>query len=313
VSGLRPSLRTIVVDAMIPILLRLGPFHLFGHPLTLTIYSYGLMMALGFIAADLVIAADCPRRGIDPEYATAVVLWGALGGIVGARLYDVIDNWRLYMADPITIVWSGSGFVWFGGFIGGVTAAYFVARHYKVSVGATADMCGPALAIGQALGRIGCHLSGDGDWGAPSTLPWAVAYPKAIVGWGPQTVLKLGPHHELVSGFFPGVRVHPTSIYEAVLYTGVFLILWSMRRRAGVEGRIFSLYLVLLGACRFMVEFLRINPRVLFGLSEAQVIALLMVVTGLVALHLTGGVFSGWTREERAPQSRSRAHVAAGA
>jgi prolipoprotein diacylglyceryltransferase len=86
-----------------------------------------------------------------------------------------------------------------------------------------------------------------------------------------------------------------------------------MRRRAGVEGRIFSLYLVLLGACRFIVEFLRINPRVLFGLSEAQVIALLMVVTGLVALHLTGGVFSGWTREERAPQSRSRAHVAAGA
>jgi prolipoprotein diacylglyceryltransferase len=86
-----------------------------------------------------------------------------------------------------------------------------------------------------------------------------------------------------------------------------------MRRRAGVGGRIFSLSLVLLGACRFMVEFLRINPRVLFGLSEAQVIALLMVVTGLVALHLTGGVFSGWTREERAPQSRSRAHVAAGA
>ena len=133
---------------MIPILLRLGPFHLFGHPLTLTIYSYGLMMALGFIAADLVIAADCPRRGIDPDYATAVVLWGALGGIIGARLYDVLDNWRLYMADPVSIVWSGSGFVWFGGFIGGVTAACFVARHYKVSVGATADMC----------------AAGAGDW-----------------------------------------------------------------------------------------------------------------------------------------------------
>ena len=196
---------------MIPILLRLGPFHLFGHPLTLTIYSYGLMMALGFIAADLVIAADCPRRGIDPEYATAD------GDVGRARRYrrraPVRRNRQLapYMADPITIIWSGSGFVWYGGFIGGVTAAYFVARHYKVSVGATADMCGPALAIGQALGRIGCHLSGDGDWGAPSTLPWAVAYPKAIVGWGPQTVLKLGPHHELVSGFFPGVRVHPTS------------------------------------------------------------------------------------------------------
>jgi phosphatidylglycerol:prolipoprotein diacylglycerol transferase len=298
---------------MIPILLRLGPIHLFGHPLTLTIYSYGLMMALGFIAADLVIAADCPRRGLDPDYATAVVLWGALGGIIGARLYDVLDNWRLYMADPVSIVWSGSGFVWFGGFIGGVTAACLVARHYKVSVGATADMSAPALAIGQALGRIGCHLSGDGDWGAPSTLPWAVAYPKAIVGWGPETVLKVGPHGNLVSGFFPGVRVHPTSIYEAILYTAVFIILWSMRRRAGTEGRIFYLYLVLLGTCRFMVEFLRINPRVLFGLSEAQLIALAMITFGVVALHLTGGVFSGWTRDEPALQRRPREKMTAGA
>ena len=297
---------------MIPILLRLGPIHLFGHPLTLTIYSYGLMMALGFIAADLVIASECPRRGIDSDYATAIVLWGALGGIVGARLYDVLDNWRFYMANPITIVWSGSGFVWFGGFIGGVTAAYFVARYYKVPVGATADMCGPALAIGQALGRIGCHLSGDGDWGAPSTLPWAIAYPKAIVGWGPQTVLKAGPHGELMSAFFPGVRVHPTAIYEAILYAGVFIILWSMRRRSGTPGRIFYLYLLLLGGCRFMVEFLRINPRVLWGLTEAQLIALVMVVVGAVALYMTGGVFSGWTREEPAPRNRPRAKVAAG-
>jgi len=289
---------------MIPILLRLGPVQLFGHPLTLTIYSFGLMMALGFIAADLVIAADCPRRGLDPEYATAIVLWGARGGIIGARLYDVVDNWRLYMANPVSIVWSGAGFVWFGGFIGGVTAACLVARHYKVSVGATADMCAPALAIGQALGRIGCHLSGDGDWGVPSTLPWAVAYTRAIVGWGPQTVLKLGPHDELVSGFFPGVRVHPTSIYEAILYAGVFLFLWSMRRRAGIAGRIFYLYLVLLGGCRFLVEFLRVNPRVLFGLSEAQLIGLAMVVAGLIALWMTGGVFSGWVRDAGAPQSR---------
>jgi phosphatidylglycerol:prolipoprotein diacylglycerol transferase len=298
---------------MIPILLRLGPVQLFGHPFTLTIYSFGLMMALGFIAADLVIAADCPRRGLDPEYATAIVLWGALGGIIGARLYDVVDNWRLYMANPVSIVWSGAGFVWFGGFIGGVAAACLVARHYKVSIGATADMCAPALAIGQALGRIGCHLSGDGDWGVPSTLPWAVAYTRAIVGWGPQTVLKVGPHGELVSGFFPGVRVHPTSVYEAILYTGVFLFLWSMRRRAGVEGRIFYLYLVLLGGCRFMVEFLRVNPRVLFGLSEAQLIGLAMVATGLVALWMTGGVLSGWVRDAGAPQSRGpMAKVAAG-
>jgi phosphatidylglycerol:prolipoprotein diacylglycerol transferase len=297
---------------MIPVLLRLGPFNLFGHPLTLTIYSYGLMMALGFIAADLVIAADCKRRGIDSDYATAVVLWAAVGGIVGARLYDVFDNWRLYMAHPIAIVFSGSGFVWFGGFIGGVIAASLVSRYYKIQVAVTADMAGPALAIGQALGRIGCHLSGDGDWGVPSTLPWAVSYPKAIVGWGPQTVLKLGPHHELISGFFPGVRVHPTPLYETILYTAVFIVLWKLRWRSGTPGRIFYLYLLLVGASRFMVEFLRINPRVLWGLSEAQLIAIAMMVIGSVALYLTGGLFSGWTAQEE-PKSEDRpARVAAG-
>jgi phosphatidylglycerol---prolipoprotein diacylglyceryl transferase len=107
--------------------------------------------------------------------------------------------------------------------------------------------------------------------------------------------------------------VHPTSIYEAILYTAVFIILWSMRRRAGTEGRIFYLYLVLLGTCRFMVEFLRINPRVLFGLSEAQLIALAMITFGVVALHLTGGVFSGWTRDEPALQRRPREKMTAGA
>ena len=297
---------------MIPVLLRLGPFNLFGHPLSLTIYSYGLMMALGFIAADLVIAADCKRRGIHPDYATAVVLWSAVGGIAGARLYDVLDNWRLYMANPIAIVFSGSGFVWFGGFIGGVIAASLVARYYKVSVGVTADMAGPALAIGQALGRIGCHLSGDGDWGLPSTLPWAVSYPKAIVGWGPQTVLKLGPHHELISGYFPGVRVHPTPLYETILYTGVFLLLWKLRWRSGTPGRLFYMYLLLVGASRFMVEFLRINPRVLLGLSEAQIISIAMMVIGSIALSLTGGVFSGWIAREEPKSEGGPAKVAAG-
>jgi phosphatidylglycerol---prolipoprotein diacylglyceryl transferase len=282
---------------MIPILLRLGPFHLFGHPLTLTIYSYGLMMALGFIAADIVVSADCRQRGINADFATALVLWAAVGGLAGARLYDVLDNWRMYMADPISIIWSGSGFVWFGGFFGGVAAAYFVARHYRISFPVTADMAGPALAIGQALGRIGCLVSGDGDGGLPSTLPWAMSFPKAIVGWNSRTVLKLDAHGHLVSGFFPGVRVHPTPIYEAILYTIVFAVLWSLRKRVRVDGRLFYLYLVLLGACRFMVEFLRINPRVLWGLSEAQLISIVMMVVGVVALYLTGGIISGWARE----------------
>ena len=99
--------------------------------------------------------------------------------------------------------------------------------------------------------------------------------------------------------------------HETILYAGVFFILWSMRRRSGVAGRIFYLYLVLLGACRFMVEFLRVNPRVLLGLSEAQLIGLAMIAVGLLALAMTGGVFSGWTRAQAPAQSIPAATKAA--
>ncbi len=265
---------------MIPVLFRLGPIIVFGHPLALTVYSYGMMMALGFLAADLVIASECRRRGITPDYASSFVVWGAVAGIAGSRLYDVADNFGTYMRDPSSIIFSGSGFVWYGGLIGGLSAAYLVARHYKVRLGVAADMAAPALLVGQALGRIGCLLSGDGDWGLPSKLPWAMAFPNAIVGWNDMTVRKVGAHGELVGAFFPGVRVHPTPIYESIAYMAIFLFLWSIRKENRVEGRLFFLYMMLAGAARFLIEFLRINPRVLGGLSEAQLIALAMMVLG---------------------------------
>lgn len=262
---------------MIPILFHLGP---------LTVYSYGLMMALGFLAADYVIRLECKRRGFDPEYSSSIVITAAITGIVGSRIYAILDDLPTYLADPKSMIFSGSGFVFYGGMIGGILGAYLVSRRYRISFAVTMDMCGPALAIGQAIGRLGCQLSGDGDWGLPSTLPWAMAYPKAIVGWNSETVLKLDEHYRLVSGYFPGVRVHPAPVYETILYLGVFAILWSMRRRAP-EGHLIYWYLVLGGAARFIVEFVRINPRVFYGLSEAQLIAVAMMVLGAVALALT--------------------------
>jgi phosphatidylglycerol---prolipoprotein diacylglyceryl transferase len=263
---------------MIPVLLHLGP---------IKIYSYGLMMALGFIAAYLVVTADCKRRGLNPDYASALVVWCGVAGIVGSRIYDVLDNLHAYMADPSAMVFSGAGFVWYGGLAGGIVAVWLVARHYRVRFLTTADMAAPAAAIGQAFGRIGCLLSGDGDWGLPSKLPWAMAFPHAIVGWNAQTVLKLNERGQLVSGFYPGVRVQPTFIYEAVLYFGVFIVLWSLRRKIHVEGRLFYLYLIMAGTSRFLVEFVRINPRVLLGLSEAQLIAIVMMVAGTVAYYFS--------------------------
>ena len=262
---------------MIPVLFHLGP---------LTVYSFGMMMALGFLAADYVIRLECTRRGFDPEYSSSVVITAAVAGIVGSRIYAILDDLPTYLADPKSMIFSGSGFVFYGGMIGGILGAYVVSRWYRISFLATMDMCGPALAIGQAIGRLGCQLAGDGDWGLPSTLPWAMSYPRAIVGWSSDTVLKLDEHYRLVSGYFPGVRVHPAPVYETILYLGVFAILWSMRKRAPA-GHLIFWYMVLAGGARFVVEFVRINPRVFYGLSEAQLIALAMMIVGAIALVLT--------------------------
>jgi phosphatidylglycerol---prolipoprotein diacylglyceryl transferase len=263
---------------MIPVLFHLGP---------LTVYSFGLMMALGFLAADYVIRLECIRRGLDPEYSSSIVIAAAVAGLIGSRVYAILDDLPTYLADPKSMIFSGSGFVFYGGMIGGLIGAYLVSRWYRIGLGVTMDMCGPALAIGQAIGRIGCQLSGDGDWGLPSTVPWAMSYPKAIVGWNSDTVLKLDEHYRLVSGYFPGVRVHPAPIYETILYVGVFAILWSMRKTSHPAGRVMYWYLLLGGAARFIVEFWRINPRVFYMLSEAQLIAIGMMVIGGVALILS--------------------------
>jgi phosphatidylglycerol---prolipoprotein diacylglyceryl transferase len=265
---------------MIPILLRLGP---------ITIYSYGLMMALGFIAADLVCSSEFKRHGFKAEWASTLILWAAIGGVAGSRIYDIIDNWPRYAANPREIIFSGAGFVWYGGLAGGILAGWFVARHYRIRFLTMTDMAAPGLALGHAIGRIGCQLSGDGDWGMVSKLPWAMAFPHAIVGWNGRSVLALSGNQLVAApgcndaGCAPWVRVHPAPVYETILYTGVFLVLWAIRKKINVEGEIFYLYLIMAGACRFLVEFIRVNPRVLWGLSEAQLIAAAMVVIGATA------------------------------
>src|SRR5690348_7013173 len=248
---------------MLPVLFKLGP---------ITVYSYGLMMALGFLTADLVIESECRRRGIASDFASSLVVWAAIAGIAGSRLYEVIDYFPEYMANPSAIIFSGSGFVWYGGLIGGMAAAYVVSRRYGLNFLVTADMAAPALVLGHALGRIGCLLSGDGDWGVATNLPWGMSFPRAIIGWDPSHVLKLDAYGKLSSACqtvadCAQVRVHPTPIYEAILYTGVFFLLWSLRKTNRVEGRLFFLYMILAGTVRFLVEFIRINPRVFVGLS----------------------------------------------
>jgi phosphatidylglycerol:prolipoprotein diacylglycerol transferase len=173
-----------------------------------------------------------------------------------------------FFANPWPQLFSRFGFAWFGGFLGGVVALIYLARHFGIPLLEFLDICSPAAAVGYAIGRIGCLLSGDGDYGVPTTLPWGMSFPNGVV-----------PTME---------RVHPTPLYEFFIWLAIAAFLWWMGKRAlsGVRpsGEVFCGYLILTGAARFLIEFIRINPRSFFGLSNAQTASLVSVVIGLLLL-----------------------------
>jgi len=166
------------------------------------------------------------------------------------------------------LILTGAGFTWYGGLIGGVIGVTLCIRRYGFSWLEIMDAVAPAIAVGHGIGRIGCHLAGDGDWGPPTTLPWGVAYTNAIIGWD----------------YPPGVRVHPSALYETIAYLLVFAVLWGMRTTPRPVGSLFWGYLLLSSLARFVIEFVRINPPLAFGLSEAQMISLILMMIGAVML-----------------------------
>ncbi len=255
-----------MVRGVHPVIFSLGP---------ITIYSFGVMLALAFLAAGNVVARELERKGMDPDLSSSFVLWAAIGGLVGSRLLSLIGDWGAFLEHPLEFVFTGAGFVFYGGLLGGfITVSYFI-WHHGLRWLRVVDCIAPALAIGQCIGRIGCQLAGDGDWGLPSTLPWAMSYPHAIIGWEAWT---------RANGLPVDVRVHPAPIYESLGYGIVFLILWSVRKAPSPDGTMLWLYLLLSGVVRFCVEFVRINPRVFYGFTEAQLMSLAIVAIGAVQL-----------------------------
>ncbi|MGH7899677.1 MAG: prolipoprotein diacylglyceryl transferase [Candidatus Binatia bacterium] len=239
----------------------------------LTIYSFGAMMALAFLVAGYGLSVGLGERGLDPEHAWSIVLWAAIGGIVGSRVLAIVTDWNAFSADPVDAIFSGSGFVWYGGLIGGfLSVSLFVVRRSLPWL-RVVDAIAPSLAIGQAIGRIGCQVAGDGDWGKPSTLPWAMAYPNAIVGWS--SWLR-------ENGLPPDTRVHPAPVYETLAYSAIFCLLWRLRARRLEDGSILWLYLALTSVARFAIEAVRVEPVVAAGLTQAQWIAIALGGIGLV-------------------------------
>ena len=233
----------------------------------MTIGSFGLLMLLAFVAAYFVLRADIRRRGLKAD-AQNIITICALLGIAGAKIYHALESPSDLLANPIGEIFSRSGFAWFGGLIGVLLALYLLARRYKLSYLAMLDVCAPAAALGYAVGRIGCLTSGDGDYGTPTSLPWGMSFPNGLV---PTTQ-----------------RVHPTPIYEAIAATLIFWYLWrqgakSLRGPRPV-GEVAALYLIWMGLERFLVEFIRINPRSFFGLSNAQAASLASILAGVAIL-----------------------------
>ncbi len=226
-----------------------------------TLQTFGLCFALGFLAAGALIWKRFGEIGKPPDWAYEMGFAALIGGVVGSRVYYLVQNYSDVSDDLIGNLFSGGGLVWYGGAIGGAIAVLLWAWWRGFVSLALLDVAAPALALGYAIGRVGCQLSGDGDYGKAWDGPWAMAYPDGTV-----------PTEE---------QVHPTPAYEALAMGLVAWVLWQLRDRVR-PGILFALYLVFAGTERFLVEFLRLNEPGALGLTTAQFQSLAMVLAGAV-------------------------------
>ena len=225
----------------------------------LTLQSFGICFAAAFVAAGLVVARRLVEWGKPGDWAYEMIFAGLVGGIVGSRIDFIIENYDQVKDDLLGNIFSGSGLVWYGGLIGGAIGVAIWAHYRDLFNLALLDLAAVPLALGYAIGRIGCQLSGDGDYGQPWDGPWAMAYPEGTVA--------------------TDVPVHPTPIYETLAMGLVAYALWRLRDRFR-PGILFALYLVAAGTERFLVEFIRRNDEVIAGLTQAQLISLVMIAWG---------------------------------
>ena len=283
----------------------------FIHLGPLAIPTFGLMVACAMLGGYFVLRADLARRGLSASVGAAagkpssggkvakaasksaaavraaaghveaetLIAIPCLAGIIGAKLYHVLETPGDLLASPLQELFSPYGFAWFGGFLAGLAAFIWIGRCHKIPLLELFDAGSPAAALGYGIGRIGCLLSGDGDYGVPTSLPWGMSFPNGLV-----------PTTE---------RVHPTPIYEFIAACAIAWWLWrlgarqvaassaSKAERGGTQqaralpaGTVFAAYLVLTGVARFLVEFIRINPRSFLGMSNAQAAGLASAIAG---------------------------------
>jgi phosphatidylglycerol---prolipoprotein diacylglyceryl transferase len=230
-----------------------------------TLQTFGICFALAFIAAGALVWRRLGELGKPVDWAYEMGFAALLGGLIGARLNYVLENYDDVKGDLLGNIFSGGGLVWYGGAIGGAIGVFLWAWWRGYLTLALLDLAAPALALGYAIGRVGCQVSGDGDYGQDWDGPWAMAYPD-----GTEPI---------------DTPVHPTPVYETLAMGLVALVLWRLRDRL-TNGLLFALYLLLSGTERFLVEFIRRNDDVALGLTQAQLISLVTMIAGAAWLLL---------------------------
>jgi len=233
---------------MYPTLFRFGEFE---------VTTFGLLVAAGALAGIWILSRELERSNL-PANGVDAALAGVLGGLIGAKLVWAIE----FRGDGpfLSLILSRGGLSWFGGLFGGVGAGLWFLHRQRIPILAALAAAAPALAAGHAIGRIGCFLVGD-DYGRPTDLPWGVAFPRGL----PPTT----------------IPVHPTQLYEAA---GLAVIVWLLirwRRADAADAVVFGRYLLLAGALRFLIEFIRVNAPVVGPLTLAQLFSATIMITGL--------------------------------
>lgn len=239
----------------------------FIHIGRFSVGTFGIMLWLAAVCACWVLYRNFRRWQIQAD-AISIVAVSTVAGVLGAKLWHVLETPHLLMRYPADLLFDRAGFAWYGGLIVGILTLLWQARVYKLVPLQMLDLSAPAAAIGYGVGRLGCLVSGDGDYGKPTSLPWGMSFPHGLV---------------------PTVqRVHPTPIYELI---GALVIAWILWRRNAPNrpkpmGQITGEYLILSGIARFLVEFIRINPRILWGMTNAQLASLGAVAFGIGLIFL---------------------------
>ncbi|HPC42273.1 MAG TPA: prolipoprotein diacylglyceryl transferase [Spirochaetota bacterium] len=232
----------------------------------INIGSYGLMLGLAFYLAFLLTERELTIRGKDPELAYKLLLVIIPSAIVGAKIFHIFENMGEFLRDPKGMIFSGAGLSVYGGFILAFLLSMILIRKSKKSILEIFDIVVPAMTLAYGVGRLGCHVSGDGCYGIATSTFLGTPYPNGIV---PVTA-----------------AVFPTPLFESFVSFMFFILFMKLRKKELPAGMIFFLYLILNGTARFLVEFIRLNPKFALELTQGQIIGILYVITGALGIFL---------------------------